>query len=493
MNRNVMKKIMKMKLVVVGPDRILTDIAAEQLTARGFEPIFARSLSEGVQLAVEHAPATVLLNVRLLETDAIAAIAQLRQAVPDTRIIATAESANPCVRTADEAMQAGAHEYLVTPFETEHLLLVLEGSRNGSSKAQGDLKREGDLLPNDPTSEILGDCPAIRDLRSRIIQIGAVDKKSKHPRPVLITGETGTGKQLVARALHCAGDRGQKPFIEVNCGAIPSELMESELFGFEKGAFTDAKVAKPGLFEVANGGTLFLDEICSMDPVLQVKLLKAIEDKTVRRIGSTKAKQVDVRVIAATNCAFTTQKIRPDLFYRLMAFSFVVPPLRERGTDILLLVRFVLDRVSREFARPLKQLSQEAEELLMQGLWPGNVRELIHAVEQAVLFHEGDTVKPEHFQIGDASSRCPVQVNLEGQVAVDFSKGGIHLEGVERQLIVRALTHAEWNRGKAAQLLGISKETLRYRMEKFRLAAPGPQDPGPGFPSHLFLLKRPSM
>jgi transcriptional regulator with PAS, ATPase and Fis domain len=330
----------------------------------------------------------------------------------------------------------------------------------------------------DWVSAIVGECAAIRDLRSRIIRIVAVDKALKNPLAVLIVGETGTGKQLVAQALHHAGDRAHGPFIELNCAAIPLALLETELFGYEKGAFTDAKTSKPGLFEEAHGGTLFLDEISSMDPMPQVKLLKAIEEKSIRRVGSTQMKPVNVRIIAATNSveelALQEGRIRPDLFYRLCAFLLMVPPLRERGTDILLLARHVLARIGRELGRPSKQLTREAQALLMQHSWPGNVRELIHVVERAALLMEGDALTAQDLEIMKKASQrpCAVAVAQDGNVQIDFTITRVNLEGVTCQLILKALTHVKWNRTQAARLLGISKETLRYRIEKFKLQPP---------------------
>lgn len=333
----------------------------------------------------------------------------------------------------------------------------------------------------DWVSAIMGECAAIRDLRSKIIRIGTVDKALKNPLAVLIVGETGTGKQLVAQALHHAGDRAHGPFIELNCAAIPLALLETELFGYEKGAFTDARTSKPGLFEEAHNGTLFLDEISSMDPMPQVKLLKAIEEKSIRRIGSTQMKLVNVRIIAACNSVeeLTLQggRIRPDLFYRLHAFSLMIPPLRERGTDILLLACHVLARIGYELRHPPKQLTREAEALLMQHSWPGNVRELIHVVERAALLKEGNVVTAQDLEIMKKTSRqsCLVSVAQDGNVQINFTNTQINLEDVTCQLILKALTHTKWNRAQAARLLGISMETLRYRIEKFKLEPPNPK------------------
>lgn len=324
-------------------------------------------------------------------------------------------------------------------------------------------------------SAIVGECDAIRDLRTQIVQITTVDKSLKYPRPVMVVGETGTGKQLVACALHCQGPRANRPFVEVNCAAIPSTLLEAELFGFEKGAFTDARTSKPGLFEQANGGTLFLDEICSMDPMLQVKLLKAIEQRSIRRLGGTMTKNVDVRIIAASNWVAEVVSrhngLRPDLYYRLSSFCLTIPPLRERGRDILVLAHHVLERLGCEAGHRPKRLTKDAEILLLEYAWPGNVRELINVLERAALLNCGNEVDARNLEIRQDENRVGHVLNLkeDGHIHVDFASVQIDLESIERQLIMKALVYAKWSRGEAAKLLGISKETLRYRIEKFDL------------------------
>jgi transcriptional regulator with PAS, ATPase and Fis domain len=261
--------------------------------------------------------------------------------------------------------------------------------------------------------------------------------------------------------------------VEINCAAIPSTLLEAELFGYEKGAYTDAKTAKPGLFEAAHGGTLLLDEIGQIDPAVQVKLLKAIEEKSVRRVGGLRTKPINVRIIAATNrdleAAVAEGTFRSDLYYRVNVLTVHVPPLRTRGADITLLARHFLDQFARQYGWTPKRLSPEAEALLLAHPWPGNVRELAHVMERAALLHTGATVKGENLDLGNGKSTVSVVLGSDGNVQVDFASGGIILDEVERQLIVQALHASGWNRTRTAQLLGISKETLRYRMEKYRL------------------------
>ncbi len=293
---------------------------------------------------------------------------------------------------------------------------------------------------------------------------------------VLILGETGVGKELVARAIHYQSPRATGPFVEINCGAIPAPLLEAEVFGYEKGAYTDAKTAKPGLFEAAEGGTLFLDELGHMELALQVKLLKVIEEKSVRRLGSLRSKTIKARIIAATNldleAAIAAGAFRTDLYYRINVLTVQVPPLRARGADITLLAQHFLDLCARQYARPPKTLTPEAEALLHTYPWPGNVRELAHVMERAIFLAGGPCVQAADLGLERAKAASPVVVESRGNVRVDFSSGVISLDDVEQQLIVAALQATAWNRTRAALLLGLSKETLRYRMEKYQLRPP---------------------
>jgi transcriptional regulator with GAF, ATPase, and Fis domain len=260
--------------------------------------------------------------------------------------------------------------------------------------------------------------------------------------------------------------------VDINCAAIPAALLEGELFGFEKGAYTDARVSKPGLFESADGGTLFLDEIGLLDPGLQAKLLRVIEDRTVRRLGALSARRVDVRIVAATNrdleSAVREGGFRQDLFYRLRVLTVDLPPLRSRGDDVLLLAEHFLAGTRQRYGLGEMGLSPAARQALRGYPWPGNVRELVNVIERAAILNPSRTLEPEHLGLrGDSAS--PVAIGTGGAVQVEFDRGAINLEAVERALIERALAHTRWNRARAAELLGLTKETLRYRIEKFQL------------------------
>jgi len=378
------------------------------------------------------------------------------------------------IPTAVEAMKRGAFDYLSKPLDLDELCIVVD-----KALTHARMRRELSYLKarsevGGHLSAIVGASACIQALREQIAHIATLEAPGGGAAPtVLILGETGVGKELVARAIHYQSPRAAGPFVEINCAAIPAPLLEAEVFGYEKGAYTDAKTAKPGLFEAAEGGTLFLDEIGYMELALQVKLLKVIEEKAVRRLGGLRSKTIKARIIAATNrdleAAIAEGAFRADLYYRINVLTVQVSPLRVRGADITLLARHFLEFFARQYARPLKTLAPEAEALLHTYAWPGNVRELAHVMERAVFLPGGPCVQAADLDLTQAKASSPVIIESGGNVHVDFSSGGISLDDVERQLIVAALQITAWNRTRAARLLGLSKETLRYRMEKYQL------------------------
>jgi transcriptional regulator with PAS, ATPase and Fis domain len=330
-----------------------------------------------------------------------------------------------------------------------------------------------------PSHEIVGRSEKINDVKKLIEQIASIERTSGREAPaILITGETGTGKELVARSIHARSARAKGAFVEINCAAIPPNLLEAELFGYERGAFTDAKAAKIGLFEAADGGTLFLDEIGSMDLGLQAKLLKAIEEKTVRRLGSIESRHFDVMLIAATNRplerAIQERNFRDDLYYRLRVLEIHLPPVRERTGDAVVLAEHFVALHARRYNRGEKRLSERAKASVAAYGWPGNVRELSNVMERAVLLQSARVLDPEDLALAPRPApELPMQPSgADGTIAVDLSKG-IVLEELERMIIEKVLSQTGWNRTKAAQLLGLSRETLRYRIEKHNLRSPG--------------------
>ncbi len=462
-------------VLVVEDETILGDSISTYLERHGFATAVARSGEDGIKLAEEASPDVAVVDIRLSGMNGLDVLRRLREQSSGTEVIMM--TAHASVASAVEAMKLGAFDYLTKPLDLDELRVVVD-----KALAHLRLRRELSYLKareetGGHLAEIVGESPPIRALRQQIERIAKLESPGGGGAPaVLILGETGAGKQMVARAIHYGGPRAAGPFVEINCAAIPTSLLEAELFGYEKGAYTDARTSKAGLFEAADGGTLFLDEIGHMDPALQVKLLKAIEEKSVRRLGSLRPKTFNARIISATNrdleTAIAEGALRPDLYYRIKALTLEVPPLRARGSDVTLLARHFLERFTRQYGLPSKEVGPEAEGLLLAYPWPGNVRELAHVMERAALLHAGSTVHPEHLGLPGGKDKSTVAVASAGGVQVDFSTGGIVLDEVERQLIVQALQTSEWNRTRAAQLLGISKETLRYRMEKYQLQPP---------------------
>jgi two-component system response regulator AtoC len=418
----------------------------------------------------EVAPDVALIDLHLPDMDGLAVLQALREERPETQIIVM--TAYSTVATAVAAMKGGAVDYLTKPLDLEELWVVIQRVCEGL-RVRGELAYLRERVGHSaPVASLLGASPAMEAVRQRILQVARADRLGDAGPTVLVSGATGTGKELAARAIHAAGPRAQGPFVDINCAAIPAALLEGELFGFEKGAYTDARVSKPGLFEAADSGTLFLDEIGLLDPGLQAKLLRVIEDRSIRRLGALTVRRVDVRIVAASNRdlddGVRQGSFRQDLLYRLRVLTVELPPLRSRGDDVLALAEHFLGECRRRYGLGPVSLSPAARQALAAYPWPGNVRELMHVIERAALLSPGRTLEPSDLNLGPAQPP-PVAVAADGGIQVDFAQGPVSLEIVERALIERALIHTEWNRARAADLLGLTKETLRYRIEKYGL------------------------
>ena len=453
-------------VLIIEDEKILSHAMRDYLAHHSYEPVVAGSGEEGLKLLRDSEMDLIVLDYQLPGMDGIETLRQIKQAAPAAEVVMV--TAHGSVKIAVEAMRAGSFDYLTKPVDLEELAVVLDKAWN-HARLQRELRYwQGAGRDGNPVARIIGDSSATRQLRAQVERLAALGAGGG-AAPILITGETGTGKGLVARVIHDLGPRAERPFIELNCGAIPGTLLESEIFGYERGAFTDARAAKAGLFESADGGTLFLDEIGAMPLELQVKLLKIIEEKSVRRLGGLRSKLVDVRIVAATNADLEATvkagSFRSDLLYRLNVLMLPLPPLRERPDDILPLARHYLDRAVRQHHRP-KRFHPDAEAELLRYSWPGNVRELANVLERIVLLHEGDEIHAGDLGLSrTATGAGAVEVEASG-IRVDFSRGGVSLAQVERTLILEALKAARNNRRRAAELLDISAETLRYRLEK---------------------------
>ncbi len=436
------------------------------LTRQGFVAEHAETFEDGMRLYETLQPDLVLVDHNLPDGTGLSLIETIRAADRWTKLVMV--TAHGGVELAVTAMKAGANDYLTKPVSLSELGL-LAGRLLAQSRMEGTLSyltaRERSRSGVD---RIVGTSPAILELKRRIRFLTAAESKASPDGaeagpPVLILGETGTGKELVARALHFDGPRAERPFIAVNCAALPEQLVESELFGHERGAFTGATDKKVGLFQAAEGGTLFFDEIGELPLAQQGKLLKAIEDRVVRPVGSVRDRPVNIRFIAATNAAIEERsrqgQFRSDLLYRLNTITAEVPPLRQRGDDILAVAQTFVTEFERRYGRSHLEFTSAARHALLQHPWPGNIRELRNVVEQASLMCARDQI-----DVADLNLRDVPNLVSPGTASTEVRES--KLADTERAMIIGALRQTGGNITLAARTLGISRDTLRYRMEK---------------------------
>jgi DNA-binding NtrC family response regulator len=389
------------------------------------------------------------------------------------------------------ALRLGAYDFVSKPINFDELSVTLQNALEAGALRTEVESLRGEVRRRAGYHEVIGVSRKITELMKFVNKVAASEATT-----ILIQGESGTGKDLVAKAIHYRSSRSERPFVAINCSAIPETLMEAELFGHEKGAFTDAKAMKKGLFEVADGGTLFLDEIGELSPLLQAKLLRVLEDQVIRRVGGVRDIQVDVRVIAASNRDLEREvregRFRQDLFYRLAIIAIYLPALRERKEDILPLVEFFLAHYNRKFRKSVQGLTEETRRLVMNYDWPGNVRELKNALERSMILEEGHLLKPEDLPFAVASGRSaagpsesPASAANEAPVIpgkrrlppLSIPEGGTSLEDVEHALVELALQQSHGNQIRAAKLLNISRDALRYKMKKFGLSHSEEEEP----------------
>ena len=425
----------------------------------------------------KYKPDIVLLDYRLPDTNGLDLLGRIQMVDRRIRVIMITGEGN--IQLAVQAIKAGAYDYLAKPVVLKELKLLLKKIA-GRERMEGALEYFRQKQAGESgLDKLLGNSTVMVDLKLQISQLIKAEQNLVDgvPATVLITGETGTGKDLVARAFHFDGTRRQGQFIELNCSAIPDHLLEAELFGYERGAFTDARERKMGLVEAADGGTLFLDEIGDMDIALQTKLLKLLEDRTVRRLGGLRDKQVNVRIIAATNHRLeqliNEGKFRSDLYYRLRVVQINIPPLRDRGSDIIHLANHMLSQHAQRYRRNKKQISKAAQMTLLGYSWPGNVRELRNMMEQAVLMINEDLIESHHLPLNKQLSALD-QPSLAADELPELGSAKISnplgIVDMERRMVASALESTQGNVTRAAELLGLSRDTLRYRIEKYHIS-----------------------
>lgn len=377
--------------------------------------------------------------------------------------------------TADaaDALERGASEYVRDPSLVPADFLATVGGLLGARKVDRHLQYlRSKEAPKSGWQAVVGESPALQRVVSMLRQVSLRTKGGATPI-IFLSGETGTGKGFVAKCVHYTGVRQNRPFVDVNCAALPASLMEAELFGYERGSFTDAKAARAGLFETADTGTLFLDEIATVPLDLQAKLLTAIEERRVRRIGSRHDKSVDVQIIAATHVDLAEKvrlgQFREDLYHRLNIVSVTIPPLRERGKDVLLLAESFLQAFCREYAIPVKKLGNDAKEWMLTYSWPGNVRELRNQIERIVLLEDDEIVRASHFRASVDSSPQLVVTKSGTRLRLSLPPDGVNFADLEREVLREALARCQGNVSRAARFLSMSRQTLMYRMKKYAL------------------------
>jgi DNA-binding NtrC family response regulator len=439
------------------------------IESQGHTVIEARDQPEAVHALQQSRPAVVLTDLRLPQGDGFGVLRAAKEHDPELPVVVM--TAYGSIQDAVEAMKEGALDFLAKPVDPEHLLLLLERALAQRRLVTENILLKDELAARRGAPQIIGDAPALKQV------IVALQRAAGTDATVLLEGESGTGKELFARALHALSERADGPFVAINCAAIPDNLLETELFGHEKGAFTGAVGRKPGKFELAHRGTLFLDEIGDLPLALQGKILRALEERRFERVGGTVSLHVDVRIVAATNkglrAAVAAKVFREDLYFRLSVFPITIPPLRDRPDDIPILARVFVERFCREMKKKVATLSPGAIELLQKYPWPGNVRELQNSMERTVILADGDTILPRHLNL---TLHAPMRQEAPNPWAgFDFSGSLSEVARraqaeVEKRKIEQVLKEAGGDKGRASEILQLPYKTLLMKLKDYRIA-----------------------
>lgn len=460
----------KLKVVAIDDEPEICWLITRILDEAGYEPLVADNGHEGLQLIKKEQPDIVLLDLRLPQMDGLEILRHIRAFDKDLMVIIL--SAFESFEAAVQAMKLGSYDFLTKPINVEEMKITLKNALKTKRLVRevNDLKRQ--VAAGHEARQIVGHCQAMQDLNRQI------DLASRHNISVLILGESGTGKELLARAVHYNSQRKNEPFICIDCSTIPENLIESELFGHERGAFTGATDRKLGRLEQANKGTLFLDEIGNMPMIMQMKLLRVIQERTITRLGGKSPISIDIRLIAATNQelqeSITRQTFRQDLYYRLNEFPIKMPALRERGDDIQVLAKYFLDKFNREFNKSITGLSDATKACLAAYDWPGNVRELQGAIKRAVILAK-EWIEPDHLPL-EIAKFAQVQEEQSFMVHTDLDEirpikevSREVVSKIERELIQRALQKTKGNKVKTAKCLGIDYKTLFNKLKQYNI------------------------
>jgi DNA-binding NtrC family response regulator len=455
----------KPHILIVDDDEIMCRTLADVLKKMSYEVTFVQTGKDTLDALWERVYDLIVLDIRLPDMNGLEVLKQIREIDSDPFVIVMTAYAD--VETAVKAMKTGAHDYINKPFEIDELKIVIKKALETKELKGEVLRLRSKHKDEEKDGEICGVSPQMDVVRELISLVSQTSRT-----PVLVQGESGTGKELVANAIHNQSRRHQKPLIKINCSAIPESLLESELFGYEKGAFTDAKESMPGLIELAQNGTVFLDEISEMKASLQPKLLRFLETYTLRRLGAKKDIKIDVRVIASTNkdLAQLVEKgeFRKDLYYRIKVMEIELPPLRDRTEDIPILTEYFIKKLEKEMGKDMRGVSTHTLNLLLAYPWPGNVRELKNVMERALILAKGAYITPEELPLELLKNS-----KMEKNVTFAHGKGDtvkLHpLADIERNYILKVLREKEGNKSETARILGISRSTLREKLNRYRI------------------------
>jgi len=465
--------------MIVDDERLVRWSLRQKCEEWGYLVVEAATGEEGLLLAQRESPDLALLDVRLPGLTGIEVLDELKKSGDARAMIMI--TADPQLEDVKASLKLGAYDFVGKPIDFDELHVVVRNALEATSLRSEVAALRGEVRQGVGYDSVVSFSPKMIELMNFVRKVA-----SSEATTILIQGESGTGKDLLAKAIHYESSRRDKPFVAINCSAIPDTLIEAELFGHEKGAFTDAKQMKKGLFEAADGGTLFLDEIGELNPLLQAKLLRVLEDQVIRRIGGLRDMQVDVRVIAASNRdlekAVRETQFRQDLYYRLAIIAIFIPPLRDRKEDILPLVEFFIDRYNRRFKKSIRGVTSETRNLLMSHNWPGNVRELRNAIERGMILEDESLLRPVYlpFSVGESGGRTLFErtsaaeggkklPNGRSLPRLFIPEGGTSLEELEHSMVELAMNQANGNQTNAAKLLDISRDALRYKLKKFGL------------------------
>jgi len=459
-------KNQKQKILVVDDEKMIRWSLGEALRGWGYEPVAVDTAAAALEAFDADQPAASLLDINLPDGSGLEVLRQIRHRQSDAVVIMI--TANVLVDETIAALRGGAYDFIGKPINLEELQVAI---RNGIEASR--LRKEVNLFRRERAQQfsfdqIVGESSTMREMLGLAHKVAESEVSS-----VLLQGESGTGKDLVAKAIHYHSSRAERPFVAINCAALPSTLIESELFGYEKGAFTDAKARKEGMFEQAEGGTLFLDEIGELELSLQAKLLRVLEESSFRRVGGLKDLPLDVRVIAASNRDLKSEgeagRFRADLFYRLSVIQIDIPPLRERGDDIRVLAEHYMSNFRSRLRKNVNSITPEALAAFSSYAWPGNVRELRNVIERAMILEDDEEITTKYLPrglVGDARVVSDLRSDGRSLDPMRLPATGVSLEDVEMSLVRQALERSNGNQTKAAELLNISRDQLRYRMKK---------------------------